>query len=381
MADHTKDTLSRFLLETNYGGGTGATDYLKTAPSTWGDLDVVSPFPMGEQTMPYCEYEREEVRAAGDDVHDVHLFNKSRIKKDSTNKYYLQNKTFLVAAISATAGNPGTSYCVHYEKPEGEFDGFGLVVQEYSFEFGGAGEFPSESIKWNYYDVATSSAITPYSAITDGAAGETTVSTGTFTDSAKGNFDTTIGVGDILQITSGSDEGKYVVKSITNATTLEVYGTFSASTTGLSWKTIPKIYYTIHPLTMDDISLKIGVNGADPTSSVDVKSCNFTITNEFEEFNPAGSWIGKKPGLINRTVNLSLTFTTYSDFSELIDDTRTETVSANHSFELTIGTWKITFTNMRVSEGNVEKIPEFGFYEYNLTLLIGTDFSVAVADV
>jgi len=298
--DHTVDTWFKMEEETNYAEGGGSSEYDATLAALVSEFTIACAFPRGDLTMPYTVFDREEVRGVGDDEETVHLFNKDKTKKDCSTKHFLQNKVFIVAAISATAGLPGTSYWMHWQKPEGDFESFGMVVQEYTFEASGVGDFPTESIKWHYYSVD------------DGAA----------------NF-------------------------------------------------AKEAFVETQPMTMKDIVLNI------EAADVIYKSISLAITNEFEEFKQGGAWENKKPRLLNRNYELSLTF--QSPQSGLVSDPSEEAVDDTLDVIINIGTvansgWLVTLNNMYVKESNIEHIPEFGMYEYTLTLGIGEGFTSSIAD-
>jgi hypothetical protein len=151
MVDHTKDVVGAYLVETNYAGGNAGAEFAMTQSTTAGDFTACN-FPMGEQTAPFKEYERESIKAVGMAADTVQTFIKGYKYKDSNNKFYVQNATWLDAVISGTAGATPTSYYWKWIQPKGQVDAYGCVIKSYTFS-SKDNDWPSEAIDWLYYDV------------------------------------------------------------------------------------------------------------------------------------------------------------------------------------------------------------------------------------
>jgi len=371
QTDHTKNTWMRMRKEANFGGGNTGLEYAKTKADDWLDLTYVLPFISGEQTMPFMKFDREEVHAAGDDISDVHLFTKDKTGKDSGHKYYFQDSEFLEAALSGTAGNPGDSYMCHWKKPEGEFEAYGMAVSEWSFDYGGKGNFPTQGVKWKYYDVISNpTVITPSAGSTVQSDGVSTISTGNFTSALSDFVTDEIMPFDILEITGGTgggDKGRYLITSVTDLNTLVVTPIFPAGDTAVVFTIKPMVFRTDQPLTTKDITLEVDA------TAVNIKNLSYTIANEFEESSQSGEWVFGKPGIVSRDVTGSLTIST--KIPGLLSDENTEDVPL-HDLEITFGSLgTLTLSNVYVKVTNQETIPEFGMYEYTAEFGRGDGFS------
>jgi hypothetical protein len=109
-------------------------------------------YPQGDQEMPYKEYEREKIRAAGQALDTVQTFVKGYKYKDCKMKVYPQNATWLDDICRGAIGMIPLSHYFKYEQPTEQFDCFGMVLTSYEFE-SSADNFASESLGWTYYEV------------------------------------------------------------------------------------------------------------------------------------------------------------------------------------------------------------------------------------
>jgi len=372
--DHTKDTWMRMRKEAEWGGGLSAdTELAKVTATDWNELTIVVPFIFGGQTMPWIEFVREAIQVAGDDINKVHHFNKAMEKKEPGHKYYLQTSEFMEAAFSATAGNPGDSYMARWFKPEGEFESYGMSIKEWVLDYGGSDNFPSEAVKWEFYDVVdkTAAPLTPYAGETQ-VDGDSTVST-TFTSAALATFLTTTSPQDILEIHSGADKGQHIIASVETDLSLTLEVALTAIASALPFTIHPQIYRPGQPLTTKDITMTVDA------TPVTIKTMTCTVTNELEEETIAGSLVKGKGGIKNRPITLSISVST--EIGTLAKDTAVED-HEHHDIVITLGysTPKIiTLSNMIVTACNIENIPEFGMYEYTLELARGDNFSAALS--
>lgn len=87
-----------------------------------------------------------------------------------------------------------------------------------------------------------------------GSAGVTTVSTGTFTESGQ-NFETTVNIGDRLNITSGNDIGTYTINTVVDDTELTCNATFIGST-GAAWNITSGLKMTSFETGVFDITME-----------------------------------------------------------------------------------------------------------------------------
>jgi len=147
----TNTVVIAYIAESNYAGGKAGIKYAKTASTTTGDFTAMN-FPQGDQTMPYKEYEREKIKAAGQALDAVQTFVKGYKYLDSTMKVYPQNATWLDDILTGTIGAIPTSYYLKYEQPTKAFDVFGCIVKKYEFTTK-EGDWCGESLDWSYYEV------------------------------------------------------------------------------------------------------------------------------------------------------------------------------------------------------------------------------------
>lgn len=147
----TKDVEINYTAEANYAGGKAGIKYAKTVSTTAADFTAFN-YPKGEQTMPFKEYEREKIRAAGQALDQVQTFNKAYKYKESTMKVYPQSAVWLDMIIAGTAGAIPTSYYIKYKQPTKTYDVFGCILTKYEFH-AAPKEFAEETLTWNYYEV------------------------------------------------------------------------------------------------------------------------------------------------------------------------------------------------------------------------------------
>jgi hypothetical protein len=110
-------------------------------------------------------YEREQVRGASCGADKVSYWTKGQKYPDFTTKTYVQSDVFMDSAFNASlaAGsiNP-ISFTWHFEGDGDQFDIMGAVVQEWTLDCPEGVDWPTEEIKWFYYDVIDGFAVTNF---------------------------------------------------------------------------------------------------------------------------------------------------------------------------------------------------------------------------
>lgn len=147
-----------------YGGGTGGALYGKAAP-TANDLNSL-PYPLGNQTLPFMEYEMKSIKGPGRDPKNRLHILAGKLFKDSKWKTYLQGTTYLakvIANCSRFGQFPTGTMVFHWEDGQKYFNAFGVWAKKYHLEMEvptGNDSFPFEEQDLLCYDVATASALT-----------------------------------------------------------------------------------------------------------------------------------------------------------------------------------------------------------------------------
>lgn len=122
-----------------------------------------APFPMDGNVFPMKLYDREKVRGSSYGADKVNYWNKGQKYTEFTTKTYIQSNVFMnVAFGTVTQGTIPSSFVWHFEGDGDHFDVCGAVIQEYTIDLPEGIDFPSEEIKWFYYDVVDSNAVTNF---------------------------------------------------------------------------------------------------------------------------------------------------------------------------------------------------------------------------
>lgn len=159
--DHTKDIKMSYKVETAYASGKGSNKYDSTVMAA-GDSASMTAMNFIQEgfTIPQVVYDRVDVRGPGDGADTVHPFvaGYDWEKMKLTIPVFIQNSTWLDAAIQASAGAIPTSYLFHFEGEGKVFDFIGCVLEQYTLKAGD--KFPFETLVFNVYDVKTGNAFT-----------------------------------------------------------------------------------------------------------------------------------------------------------------------------------------------------------------------------